>query len=323
MLINCVAYQDGTRLTDIAVEDISDYLDKPGCFVWVALRDPTAQELDTMRLEFNLHPLAVEDVSHGHQRPKVDEYGEAVFVVMKLVESVDGELHVGEVAVFAGPNYVLSVRTGSRQNFLGVRERCEREPELLKQGSGFVLYALMDAVVDRYFPILELLQTELENIEERIFATQGATRVNVQRLVELKRKVTTLKHAVSPLLQFAGKLHGGGRVPASCTNTQAYFRDVSDHLSRIDTAIDSIRETIATAIMVNLSMATIEQSEVTRRLAAWASIFAVATAFAGIWGMNFEFMPELKMKWGYPAALSVIAGSCAFVWWRFKRARWL
>jgi magnesium transporter len=179
----------------------------------------------------------------------------------------------------------------------------------------------MDAVVDRYFPILEVLQTELESIEERIFI-RGATRVNIQRLYELKRQVVVLKHAVSPLLQFAGKLHGG-RVPTVCENNQAYFRDVSDHLARIDTAIDSIRDTIATAITVNLSMATIEESEVTKRLAAWAAIFAVATAFAGIWGMNFEHMPELKLRWGYPVALTLIASTCSFVWWRFRRARWL
>lgn len=321
MLINCVAYQEGARLVDLPIEAISSYLDRPGCFVWVALRDPSAEELEAMRLEFNLHPLAVEDASHGHQRPKVEEYGDSLFVVMQLIEFVEGDLAVGEVMVFAGPNFVLSVRTGSQQNFLGVRERCEREPQLLRQGSGYVLYALMDAVVDRYFPILETLQTELESIEERIFI-RGASRTNIQRLYELKRKVTTLKHAASPALQFSGKLYGG-RVPAVCEKTQAYFRDVGDHLARIDTAIDSIRDTIGTAIAVNLSMTTIEDGEVTKRLAAWAAIFAVATAFAGIWGMNFEYMPELKLRWGYPAALGLIVTTCVFVWWRFRRARWL
>jgi magnesium transporter len=321
MLINCVAYQAGTRLIDLPVEAISDHLDKPDCFVWVALRDPTAQELDTMRREFDLHPLAVEDASHGHQRPKVDEYGDALFVVMQLIEFVGGEMNIGEVAVFAGPAYVLSVRRGSKQHFLGVRERCEREPDLLRQGSGYVLYALMDAVVDRYFPILEVLQSELESIEDGIFV-RGATRLNIERLYALKRKVLQLEHAVSSLLQFSGKLHGG-RVPAVCAKTQPYFRDISDHLSRIDASIDSIRETIGTAIMVNLSMVTIEEGEVTKRLAAWAAIFAVATAFAGIWGMNFEVMPELKLKWGYPAALAVILGSSTFLWCRFRRAGWL
>ena len=223
--------------------------------------------------------------------------------------------------MFAGPNYVLSVRRGSKQHFLGVRERCEREPELLKQGSGYVLYALMDAVVDRYFPVLEVLQSELESIEEGIFV-RGASRQNIERLYALKRKLLQLDHAVSSLLQFSGKLYGG-RVPAVCSNNQPYFRDISDHLSRIDAQVDSSLDTIGTAILVNLSMVTIEQGEVTKQLAAWAAIFAVATAFAGIWGMNFEFMPELKLRWGYPAALGVIAGAASFLWWRFRRSGWL
>jgi magnesium transporter len=184
-----------------------------------------------------------------------------------------------------------------------------------------VLYALMDTVVDRYFPVLEVLQAELEAIEERIFVP-GATRVNIERLYALKRKVMLLKHAVSSLLQFTGKLYGG-RVPAVCANTQPYFRDVNDHVARIDASIDSILETLGTAITVNLSMATVEASDVTKRLAAWAAIFAVATAFAGIWGMNFEHMPELKFTWGYPAALGLIVGTCGFVGWRFRRIGWL
>jgi magnesium transporter len=179
----------------------------------------------------------------------------------------------------------------------------------------------MDAVVDRYFPIVEQLETELESIEERIFA-KGTARINIERLYALKRKAGVLKHAVAPLLEVLGKLHGG-RTPRVCANTDEYFRDVADHLERINTSIDAIRDTIGTAIAVNLSMVTIEESEVTKRLAAWAGIFAVATAFAGIWGMNFEVMPELKMKWGYPAALGVIASACGFVWWRFRRSGWL
>ena len=321
MLINCVAYQDGARLADLQTSEISDYLDKPGCFVWVALRDATDAELDEMRREFNLHELAVEDARHGHQRPKIEEYGDSLFVVLHLIELVGDELNVGEVAIFVGPNYVLSVRNRSKQNFLGVRERCEREPHLLKQGPGFVLYALMDAVVDRYFPIMDLIENELEAIEDRIF-DKGAGRTNIEQLYALKRKVAPLKHAVSSLLQFTGKLHGG-RVPAVCIPTEAYFRDVGDHLARIQASVDNIRETISTAIAVNLSVTTIEESEVTKRLAAWAGIFAVATAFAGIWGMNFEHMPELKQKWGYPAALGLIVSTCALVWWRFRRAKWL
>ncbi len=321
MLINCVAYQDGAKLADIPVEDISDYVERADCFVWVALRDADAAELEQAREEFQLHELAVEDALKGHQRPKIEEYGDSLFVVMHMIELVDDELLLGELAVFAGHNYVLSVRNRSAQGFLGVRARCEREPQLLRQGSGFVLYALMDAVVDRYFPIIDRLESELEEIEEKIF-TPGTARDNIRRLYALKRKVMVLKHAVAPLVEVVGKLYGG-RAPGVCMNSQVYFRDVGDHLARINAQIDTIRDTIGTAITVNLSMVTIEEGEVTKRLAAWAGIFAVATAFAGIWGMNFEGMPELKLAWGYPAALTVIVCSCSYVAWRFRRAGWL
>ena len=321
MLINCVAYQDGRKLADIAVEDIDRFILQPGCFVWVALRDASDAELRQMQREFDLHELAVEDASHGHQRPKVEEYGHTLFVVMKLPELREGELENGEVAIFVGENFVLSVRNNSQQGFLGVRERCEREPEHLRQGSGFVLYALMDAVVDRYFPVLDELENELEDIESRIFE-HGEARANIERLYALKRRATVLRHAVAPLLEVAGKFHGG-RVPAVCTRSQEYFRDVHDHLARISTAIDGMRETIGTAIQVNLSMVTIEESETTKRLAAWAAIFAVSTAMAGIWGMNFEHMPELKWAFGYPMALGAIFSAGALLYWRFRKTGWL
>jgi magnesium transporter len=322
MLVNCVAYHEGTKLADIPVDSISEHLAQPGCFVWVALRDATEEELAQAQREFGLHDLAVEDARHGHQRPKIEEYGDTLFVVLHLVEfSPTDELRVGEVHIFAGPNFVLSARNRSTQGFLGVRQRCEREPHLLRQGAGFVLYALMDAVVDRYFPIVDALETELETIEGQIFE-RGAGRANIERLYELKHKVTVVRHAVAPLLDAVTKLHGG-RVPQVCSSSEAYFRDVNDHLARIQTSIDTIRDTIGTAIQVNLSMVTIEESEVTKRLAAYAGIFAVATFFVGVWGMNFEHMPELKWRWGYYAALGLIASTCAVLWWRFRRAGWV
>ena len=321
MLINCVVYQDGQKLTDVAAADISEWVNKPGCFIWVALRDASLSELEQMQEEFKLHPLAVEDAAHGHQRPKIEEYGDVVFVVMQLLEMHQGEVQVGEVAIFVGHNFILSVRNGSQQNFLGVRERCEREPELLKHGSGFVSYALMDAVVDRYFPLIDALEADLEEVESHIFE-RGAARSNIEKLYALKHRSSLLRHAVVPLLEVVGKLHGG-RVPAVCMSSQEYFRDVHDHLARISGAIDAIRDTIATAIQVNLSLVTIEESEVTKRLAAWAAIFAVSTALAGIWGMNFEVMPELKWQYGYPTALTIICSIAAFLYWRFRRQGWL
>lgn len=321
MLINCAAYQDGNKLKDIAVEEISDYLEIEGCFVWVALQDPTLYELETMSEEFGLHPLAVEDSWQSHHRPKVEEYGDSVFAVMQLVK-LDGEqMTVGEVDVFVGVNFVLSVRSRSNDGFLGVRQRCEKEPHLLKQGAGFVFYALMDAVVDRYFPVLDALETELEAIEEQIFI-KGSASTNIERLYSLKRKIMTLKHAVAPLMEDAGKLYRG-RVPMVCSNSQEYFRDVFDHLIHINASIDTIRETIGTAIQVNLAMIAIEEGEVNKRLAAWAGIFAAATALAGIWGMNFESMPELKWKFGYPFAISLIVLISSLLYRRFKKAGWL
>ncbi|OUM02372.1 magnesium/cobalt transporter CorA [Variovorax sp. JS1663] len=325
MLVNCVVYENGTKLADIPVARISEYAALPGCFVWVALHDASPAELEEVRQEFELHPLAVEDAQHGHQRPKVEEYADSLFVVMHLLETgPDGkaaELTVGELDVFVGRNYVVSVRNRSEHGFTEVRERCEREPELLKSGPGFVLYALMDAVVDRYFPVIDAFEDELETIEQRIF-DKGAARENIKQLYALKQRLTLLKHAVAPLLEGTGKLHGG-RVPQICAGSQEYFRDVVDHLGRINNTIDTIRDTIGTAIHVNLSMVTIEDNEVTKRFAAWAAIFAVCTAFAGIWGMNFEQMPELKWRYGYYAALTLIVSLCGYLYWRFRRAGWV
>jgi len=323
MLINCVAYEEGRRLADVPASDIGSYLARPGCFVWVALRDATADELVQMQQQFGLHDLAIEDALHGHQRPKMEEFGDTLFVVLQTLElSPTDELNTGEVDVFVGPNFVLSVRNRSRHHLLGVRTRAEREPHMLKLGPGFVLYSVMDAVVDRYFPIVDALESELEIIESRIFDADSSARENVKRLYALKQRVTMVRHAVLPLLEAVGKLKGG-RVPQVCVHSQEYYRDVADHLERIHGVLESLRETIATAIQVNLSMTTIAESEITKRLAAWAGVFAVATFMVGIWGMNFENMPELKQAWGYPAALALIIGACAAMWWRFRRAGWL
>ncbi|SEN56134.1 magnesium transporter [Duganella sp. CF517] len=322
MLINCVAYQDGQKLADIPVEEISDYMERPETFVWVALRDAEPAELETMQHEFGLHELAVEDASRGHQRPKIEEYGDSLFVVVKTIECRDGDVAIGEVDMFVGQNYILSSRDAeSQQGFLGVRARAEREPHMLRLGPAFVLYALMDAVVDRYFPVLDMLETELEKIEELIFS-QGKQRDNIERLYELKSKVTTVRHVVAPLMEAVGRLHGG-RVPSMCMDTQEYFRDVHDHLHRITASLESIRDTIGTAIQVNLSMTAIEESEVNKRLAAWAAIFAIVTAFAGLWGMNFKYMPELEWKYGYPMALAIMVLVCLGLYRRFKRSGWL
>ncbi|HEX9271012.1 MAG TPA: magnesium and cobalt transport protein CorA, partial [Candidatus Binatia bacterium] len=229
--------------------------------------------------------------------------------------------NVGEMAIFVGKNYILSVRSRAKRGFTDVRERCEREPELLRHGPGYVLYALMDAVVDRYFPILDSLETQLEGVEERIFAKQP-TRTNLEDLYELKKKLMILKHAAEPLLEATSKLFGG-RVPAVCVSLDEYFRDVYDHLLRLNQSIDSMRDMLSTAITVNLSLITLQESEVTKRLAAYAALVAVPTMIVGVYGMNFEYMPELRSPYGYPVTLGVMATIDAYLFYRFRKAKWL
>ena len=284
--------------------------------------EPTAEELAEMQREFGLHELAVEDAQHGHQRPKIEEYGDSLFAVLHTVEIVDDELQIGEVDVFVGRNYVLSVRSRTKQGFKNVRERCEREPELLKQGSSFVLYALMDTVVDRYFPVLDRLEIELEKVEEKMFAGVTDSRFNIEALYQLKQKLMTLKHAVGPLLEATGKLWGG-RVPQLCARTQEYFRDVYDHLFRINQSIDSLRDMVVTAVSVNLSLTAVQENETTKRLAAYAALVAVPTMIAGIYGMNFEHMPELKSVYGYPLTVAAMAAIDVYLYFRFRKSGWL
>ena len=326
MLVNCAAYQDGKKLADLKTDEISDYVIRPETFVWVALREPGPDELAVMQHEFDLHELAVEDARKGHQRPKLEEYGESLFAVLQTVEiakdpETPGELVVGELDVFVGANYVLSVRNRTERGFSDVRARCEREPELLRHGAAYVLYALMDAVVDRYFPVLDALEVELEQVEERIFAGQN-NRAIIESLYKLKQKLMTLKHAAGPLLEAISKLYGG-RVPHLCAGLQDYFRDVYDHLTRLNQSIDALREMVTTAISVNLSLLTIAESEVTKRLAGYAALVAVPTMIAGIYGMNFKHMPELEWSLGYPMAIASMVGIDVWLFWRFRKARWL
>lgn len=321
MLINCAAYQDGKKLAEIPVSQIHLFVNEPGCFVWVALNDPEPAELRVMQKEFGLHELAVEDAMKGHQRPKIEEYGPSLFVVMHMVEANGEEINVGEVCIFVGENYVLSVRHRSRQGFAEVRARCENEPGLLSHGSAYVLYALMDAVVDRYFPVLDTIETELEQVEERIFAKQ-TERASIEALYGIKQKLMILRHAAEPLLEVGSRLHGG-RVPPLCLPLQEYFRDVSDHLVRLNQSIDSLRDMATTAISVSLSLVSLQENEVTKRLAAYAALIAVPTMIAGIYGMNFQHMPEIQWQHGYPVTLTVMVLIDIYLFYRFRKAKWL
>ena len=322
MLVNCVAYEKGRRLCDLQLSEVRDWLDQHTGFVWVALRDPDADEITRAQAAFGLPDEVIEEARRVSQRPIIAEYDDdLLFAVLKLVEYVDGALKVGELDVFVGPRFVLSIRTHSEKSLLGVRERLEREPELLEQGPGIVFYALLETVVDRYFPAIDAMEDEFEEIEPLIFE-RGAQRETLQRLYALKQRVTEMRHAVAPLYDAASKLHGG-RVPRVVGGMSDYFRDVYEYMYRAMQALVSLRDSIGTAMTVNLSMVTIEQTNISKRLAAWAAIFTAVTALAGIWGMNFEFMPELNERWGYPAALALMAATAGVLAWRFRRAGWL
>jgi len=321
MLVNCVAYQHGQRLDDIPVSQISTFISKPECFVWVAIKDPEPDELNALAHEFCLHELAVEDAHLGHQRPKIEEYGRSLFVVLQMIELEGTELRMGEVAVFVGERYVLSVRHRARQGFSDVRARTEQEPELLRHGAAYVLYALMDAVVERYVPVIDTLSEEIESIEARIFSG-GTTRAHIQTLYELKRKLMTVQHATSSLMEATGKLCSG-RVPPICAGMQDYFRDIYDHLVRINHTINSQRDMLTTVMSVNMSLIAMQESEVTKRLAAYAALFAVPTMIAGVYGMNFNNMPELDWVFGYPLAVVAMVVIDLYLYFRFRKAKWL
>ncbi len=321
MLVNSVAYRDGKKIADVKREEIRTYLARTDCILWMAVRDPEPHELDELEKEFGLHPLAIEDARHGHQRPKFEEYGDLLFFVLHMIEPDGEELRVGEVDIFVAHNFVLSVRTRSERSFQDVRTRCEREPKLMQYGPGYILYALMDAVVDRYFPIIDTIETRLETIEDQIFAG-NSPRANIEALYDLKHQLVTVKHATAPLLEAVGKMHGG-RVPQVCVGLGDYYRDISDHLVRINQSIDAARDMVTTAISVNLSLITLQENEVTKRLAGYAALVAVPTLIAGIYGMNFKAMPELQWEFGYPMAVGAMIVIDTYLFYRFRKAKWL
>ncbi len=325
MIVDSALYRKGQR---VEVDCFPHEFDKlrgeatdEGDFVWVGLYKPSEGELNDVAEAFGLHPLAVEDARHGHQRPKIEEYGDQLFVVLNTVEVSGEELKLGEIDIFVGRNYVLSVRQHSEQSLLGVRQRAEREPHLLRNGAGYVLYALMDSVVDRYFPVLEALEIELEQTEQQLFGGKDP-RANIEALYYVKQKLAVVKHAAGPMLEYSGRLFGG-RVPQQVTGLGEYFRDVYDHLVRLNQSIDAARDTVTTAIHVNLAMVQISDNEVTKRLAAYAALVAIPTMIVGIYGMNFKHMPELDWEFGYPMVLAIIAGIDMYLFRRFRKAGWL
>lgn len=320
MLINSSYYESGQKIRDIDPDAIEIRKAVPG-FYWLAYEHPEDETVNKLANQFELPILAAEDVRHASQYPKLEEYDDTLFTILDLLEYKDGDVVVGELAIFVRSDLVLSFRKDSNRSFKSVRQRCEREPQNLRHGAGFVFYALMDAVVDHYFPVIEALELELEGIEQTLSSPQSHLN-SINRLYALKRKVTKVRHAILPLREVCGKLYGG-RVPTQVTGLGDYFRDISDHLGRLTQILETLRDTITLAVQVAMANTSIEQTVTTRRLAAWAAIFAVPTIFSGVWGMNFEHMPELQWEWGYPLSLVGMFGITIWLHRRLKQRNWL
>ena len=327
-VIASVAYSGGRRIGDVALDDISDVLKRQDTFVWIGLYEPNEPLLRKIQEEFGLHDLAIEDALSAHQRPKVERYDNSLFVVLRTAQINEPkpgkpcDVRYGEVHIFIGRNFIVTVRHGYATSFTPVRTRAESTPSLLNQGPAFVLYALMDFIVDQYFPIVDALGEELEALEHRVF-TQPFSRRTTTQIYKTKRDLIALKRVVSPVIELSAKLIRLEDEELVPTQTRPYFRDVYDHTLRINDMIDSVRDLLGTALEAHLSLISVSQNEDTRRLAAWAAIFAVPTAIAGIYGMNFDYMPELRWRLGYPLIVALIVGLCGLLYVRFKQAKWL
>lgn len=314
-------YVGGRRVADIPIEEARAWSQRPGHVVWIGLLEPDEALLSQLQQQFNLHPLAIEDAGKAHQRPKIEQYGDALFVVARTAQMVERRIAFGETHLFVGRGYLVSVRHGASTSYAAVRQRSESCPTTLSHGEDFILYSILDFIVDNYLPVLEAIQSEVETIEDSVLAA-SLSQANVERLYLLRRDLLRLRNAVVPLVEVCRRLEHAEVLPIDVA-MQPMFRDVTDHVRRVQEEIDSLREVLAFAFEASLLTGQSQQTVITRRLAAWAAMLAVPTAIAGIYGMNFENMPELKWTYGYYAALGVIAVTCGTIYWRLKRYGWL
>ena len=321
-IVNSAAYLDGRRVTSVELCDIGEVLKQPGRFVWIGLHEPSEAMLDQVRKEFGLHELAIEDAHRAHQRPKIESYGDSLFIVLRTAQlNAQHHTEFGETHFFVGRNFIVTVRHGSSLAYSEVRTHCENKPQLLCKGPAFALYAIMDAIVDQYFPVVEGLEQELDIIEEKIF---GATpnRETTEQIYQLKRELLEVRRAISPLIDICNKLvrFDLDLIPE---DTRTYFRDVYDHVMRINEIVDNTRELLGTALEANFSLISISQSEVGKRFAGWAAIFGFPTLIAGLYGMNFAHMPGQMWEYSFEVVLALTIGSCMLIFWFFRRAGWL
>ena len=314
-------YAGGRRVKDIPIEEAGHWSKQPGHVVWIGLWEPSPELLGRVQAQLGLHDLAIEDASKAHQHPKIEQYGEALFVVARTAQLLDGHIAFGETHLFVGKGYVVSVRHGASRSYTAVRERCESCPTVLSQGEDYILYAILDFIVDNYLPVVESLQQEVETIEGTVFSTPSG-QVDVHRLYSIRRELLRLRNVVVPLVEVCRRLEHA-EVISIDVSMQPLFRDVTDHVLGVREQIDSLREVLAFAFEASMMSGQAQQTLITQRFAAWAAILAVPTAIAGIYGMNFEHMPELKWTYGYFLVVGVIIVICGSLYWRFRRSGWI
>ena len=323
MIVDCAIYENGVRRDGkVELQHAYDVRHEPGKFVWIGLYEPTEEEFDSLRREFALHPLAVEDAIHAHQRPKLEVYDEMVFLVLKTARYVDPTevIELGEVLVFLGDDFLITVRHGEASSLTAVRERLDADPRRLKHGPSSALHAILDQIVDDYQPAIEGLETDIDEVEEQLFSGE---RVNpAERIYRLQREVLGFRKATAPLVEPMDRL-ARGHYAQIHPEIRDYFRDVNDHLIRVREQLDAMRDLLAGSLQANLAQVAVRQNDDVRRISSWVAIIAVPTAIAGIYGMNFEHMPELRWEFGYPAALLAMLIICTALYRYFKKVGWL
>ena len=322
MIVNCAAYEKGVRRVEsLSLAEAREAAQENDAFAWLGLFEPSAEEFESIAREFDLHELAVEDAVKAHQRPKAELYGDTLFVVVKTAHYVDSDevIEIGELMLFVNPSFIVTVRHGEGE-LSGVRDRIERRPELLRIGPAMALYAILDNVVDGYEEAAQGVDVDIQEVQRQVFSGE---RINpAERIYKLEREVLDFYGAVGPLSVAVDEI-ARGHFEMVPDDLHEYFRDVQDHLRRVDGRIAAFRELLGSALHANLTQVSVRQNEDMRKISAWVAILAVPTMIAGIYGMNFEHMPELEWQFGYPFVLLVIVSICAGLYRRFKRAGWL
>jgi magnesium Mg(2+) and cobalt Co(2+) transport protein (corA) len=321
MIMKSVAYQNGNSIGEVTIEDISEVLKLEHTFVWLGLREANTELLRKIQEEFGLHELAIEDARSAHQRPKLEEYGDSLFMVLHTAHLADACVEFGETHFFMGPRFLVTVRHGASQSLAKVRKRCEAMPELLAQGPAFALYAIMDFIVDNYVPVIGGLQQRFDKLESAIFRYQPS-RQTMEGLYELKRELMQLEDAITPVIDICNELmHLHHQVIPH--EVRVYFRDIADHIKRIDQKIHSMREMLVAAMQVHLTFETVRQNEIVKRLAGWGAILAIPTMVFSWYGMNFKHMPELDWQYSYPGVVGGVTMASLLLYLRLKKAGWL